>query len=54
MRRKDEFIAKVSHELRTPLNAVLGMSELLADTELTSLQLDLVRTTSAAGRSSVS
>ena len=51
VRRKDEFIAKVSHELRTPLNAVLGMGELLADTELTSLQLDLVRTTSAAGRS---
>ncbi len=51
VRRKDEFIAKVSHELRTPLNAVLGMSELLADTELTSLQLELVRTTSAAGRS---
>ncbi|MEE2941749.1 MAG: response regulator [Planctomycetota bacterium] len=51
VRRKDEFIAKVSHELRTPLNAVLGMSELLADTELTSLQLELVRTTNEAGRS---
>lgn len=50
-RRKDEFVAKVSHELRTPLNAVLGMSQLLGDTELTSLQSELVKTTAEAARS---
>lgn len=31
---KTEFLSKISHELRTPLNAILGMSELLADNNL--------------------
>ena len=31
---KSEFLAMVSHELRTPLNGVIGMSSLLAETEL--------------------
>jgi PAS domain S-box-containing protein len=44
-RLKSEFLANTSHEIRTPINAIIGLTELLLDTEMTNQQRELVQIT---------